>query len=500
MIVRLLMLPAALLAGWSGTAVSATLPAAVEPPPVSMDGRFSGFDAIAYIREQHPALAAQAEIVSHWAGYYSVNPILLARATRLLSAQTPQTHVTAAGIRSLARSLAPLEASERAPGRDGFAAQEQLVQALATALALPADAADRLLRDTRMDMEAAGLSQPLATSSALPPALDLPFARPQAWKFNGVHTWTGDNDGSPKSSLDFTSSWSQDWGDDTSATRVVAAHDGEVTVYSTCFVQVQHAGGWATRYYHLDNLKVSNGQQVRAGDDLGNYANNRAQALCSGGSSSGPHLHFALLRDAQYASLADVALSGYLIHPGTASYDSHPDRMWLEKRAERYYAYNHAVFGEEGDNIIDYRYNGMWYSPGHDGHGMNVEITEMPQGGGSRKTAFVVIYTYDDAGQANFYVGNRDFERWRSDETMVIELLQTAGGDFANLLPIDFDDPDQVMPAGDIELRFYDCGTAQAELMLDERSSSQPAGHSLALVKLIGVPGHVCAAASLPLP
>jgi hypothetical protein len=349
-------------------------------------------------------------------------------------------------------------------------------------------------------MLSAGISMTLAVAVDQPPALDLPFAEPQAWQFNGAHTWSGDDDGSPMSSLDFASSWSQDWGDDTSGDRVAAAHDGEVTVFSSCYVQVQHPDGWGTRYYHLDNVTVATGQQVRAGDPLATYAGNQEQALCSGGHSTGPHLHFALMRNGQYTSLQDVALSGYVVHPGTSSYDSNRDRMWLEKRGRRYYAFAEQIATEPGDNTIDYRYNGMWYAPEHAGHGMNIEITELADGEASRKAAFLVMYTYDDAGDANFYVGNVDFDRWRSDESLEIDLLQTAGGDLSNLGAIDFDDPSQVMPAGQAEIAFDDCNTARVDLLLYERTSGQPVEHFLELLRLIGVPPHVCEAASLPLP
>jgi len=38
------------------------------------------------------------------------------------------------------------------------------------------------------------------------------------------------------------------------------------------------------------------------------------------------------------------------------------------------------------------------------------------------------------------------------------------------------------------------------EISLNERSSGQIVNHSISVTKLIGVPDHVCAAASLPLP
>jgi murein DD-endopeptidase MepM/ murein hydrolase activator NlpD len=456
---------------------------------VIQDSRFSGFDAIEYVRRTHSGLAAHAEAISHWAGYYGVNPILLAHAAERDAAAAP---FGAAAVRSLAERI-----SAFASGQEDTA---RLAAMLSQALSVSVLDAEGLLDGTRSAMRFAGLSLPLAIVEASPPALDLPFAEPQAWQFNGAHTWTGSDDGSPMSSLDWASSWSQRWGDDTSNDWVAAAHDGEVTVFSSCFVHVQHPGGWSTRYYHLDNVLVTTGQRVRAGDRLANYANDEEQALCSGGHSNTPHMHFALLRDGQYVSLSDIAVSGYAVHPGSSSYDTHRDRMWLEKRGQRYYAFDLPIGRQPGDNTIDYRYNGMWYSPDHDGHGMNIEITESPDGEASRHTVFLVMYTYDDAGDANFYVGNRDFERWRSDEGQEIELLQTAGGDLVDLSPIDFDNPDQVMPAGQAEVRFLDCNRARVALLLYERTSGQPVEHSLALQRLIGVPAHVCEAASLPLP
>jgi hypothetical protein len=458
--------------------------------PLRMDARFSGFDTIAHVRRTHPGLADQAIAISHWEGYYSVNPILLGHLAGELAAPD------SGAIRQLARSLR----TETDAVEAHLATGSQPAQSLQRVLGLSVESLNALVSKTRADMATAGISRVQAVIASEPPLMDLPFPARLRWQFNGVHTFTGDDNGSPMSSLDFTSSWSQRWRDDTSGDIVTAAHDGEVTVFSDCFVQIQHANGWGTRYYHLDEVPVFTGQKVRAGHRIGIYAGLRPQALCSGGHSTGPHLHFSLLRDGRYTSIADLVLSGYRVHPGEESYDSSPERMWLEKRELRYFAYGSAVGQEPGDNTIDYRYNGMWYTPEHSGHGLNIELTELPAGDGTRKVVFVVLYTYDDGGEANFYVGNRDFDRWRSDESMTIELLQTAGGDLTNLSPIDFMNPDHVKPVGGVELLFRDCNTVSVKLQLQERTSGQPAYHLLELDRLIGVPPHVCMAASLPLP
>jgi hypothetical protein len=481
----------------AAAAIVPTALAATGPPPVFMNSQFSGFDAIDYIRRNHPSLESQAESISHWSAYYNVNPILLINVVKVHdSLQLP----IAGAIKTLASSLGSLATRQSRTSRSESTFSPTLVNELDRLYSFGADTAAKVIDLTRLETASAGLTAALTAASDTPPALDLPFTRPQSWQFNGVHTWTGSGDDSPMSSLDFTRTWSLVWGDDTSEEWVTSAHDGEVTVYSSCFVQVQHDNGWATRYYHLDNIQVETGQHVQAGELLANYTSEKDQALCSGGSSTSPHLHFALLRDGGYYSLQDIALSGYIIHPGTSSYDTDHSRMWLEKRGTRYYAFALTIAQEEGDNIIDYRYNGMWYSPDNNGHGLNIEITEFADNGGTRKTVFIVMYTYDDEGQANFYVGNRDFDRWRSDVSLVVDMLQTSGGDFSTLAPIDFDDPGDVAPAGQAELQFLNCNEALIYLDLDERSSGQPVEHSISLIKLIGVPEHVCEAASLGLP
>ncbi len=457
--------------------------------PLAADRRFAGFDTIAYVKASHPALADNAEAISHFAGYYRINPLLFSAlvAKRKRDGAALSNDI----IENLAKSLSALRDRSRSDA----------IARLGEDFKLGADGARTLLQEAETASSAAGVLRLTGAAADRPPAMDLPFARDQAWVFNGVHTWTGSNNGSPMSSIDVTRSWNLRWGNDTSDDWVTAAHDGIVTVFSRCFVGISHDSGWQTHYYHLDNVQVQTGNRVRAGDRLANYANSAAVATCSGGSSTGPHLHFALLKDGIYHRLDGIALSGYQVHPGKFSYDSSPAAMWLEKRGQRYFAFSDTVRTEPGDNAIDYRYNGMWYSPDHSGHGLNVSITETPdEASGSRKTLFAVLFTYDDDGRANFYVGNRDFERWRSDEQMTVTLLQTAGGDFTLLSPIDFNRPGDAEIAGELILRFDGCIDAEAEITLDERVSGQPVSHTIRLTKLIGVPDFVCAAASQPLP
>ncbi|WP_410640238.1 M23 family metallopeptidase [Amycolatopsis sp. lyj-346] len=56
------------------------------------------------------------------------------------------------------------------------------------------------------------------------------------------------------------------------------------------WVTLDHDGGWRTGYYHLEGIRVTDGEHVEAGTVLGSTGN----ALPCGGSSTGAHVHFTL--------------------------------------------------------------------------------------------------------------------------------------------------------------------------------------------------------------
>ena len=81
-------------------------------------------------------------------------------------------------------------------------------------------------------------------------------------------------------------------------TPVMAARDGTVLETGTLeiyglFVIINHDGGYQSVYAHLDEILVSEGQIVDAGDRIALSGNS--------GVSTGPHLHFEIRRNGKPA-------------------------------------------------------------------------------------------------------------------------------------------------------------------------------------------------------
>ncbi len=430
-----------------------------------LDSRFAAFDIIDMIQDNYPPLNQQAERISYYSGYYSINPFLLAE----------QILTTKEDAAIVAERVSRLIKSN------------------------DITVSNQILLKINVFMKQYGVStiNKSATSYEMP-AFDLPFDRTKQWWFNGVHTWNGEDDnGDPMSSLDLTRSWGLRWGDETSGDWVAAASDGVVTKFSSCSMRVTHGSGWATDYYHLDNIQFETGSVVKAGDKIANYANTLEQATCQGGHSTGPHVHFTLIHDGELASLSNIKLSKWKIHPGEESYDDSHDSMWLIKEGAKKYAYDDTIEHLNGDNEIDYRYNGMYSAEEINGHGINVSITQIESQDAIRNVVFVAFYTYDDNGNANFYAGNLDFDNWRVDETKSITMIQTSGGDFSNLSVVDFDN--DVVDAGTMQLHFVNCSEVEVDFSLIEPVSGLVVNKQLNLSKIIGIPNHVCQAPSLPI-
>lgn len=68
------------------------------------------------------------------------------------------------------------------------------------------------------------------------------------------------------------------------------------------FIDVNHGNGFITRYAHLDEIKVVNGQQLAKGKIIGTVG--------SSGGSTAPHLHYEVIRNGEPVDPAHYLLEG----------------------------------------------------------------------------------------------------------------------------------------------------------------------------------------------
>ncbi len=110
------------------------------------------------------------------------------------------------------------------------------------------------------------------------PVFQLPFPCDQVWS---GQTRTNH---SPPSSVDFNRP--DDLGDDVvaAARGVVTRVENEGATSYGRWIEIDHGGGYRTRYAHLDTQLVAVGQPVLRGQNIGTLGNT--------GGSTGPHLHY----------------------------------------------------------------------------------------------------------------------------------------------------------------------------------------------------------------
>lgn len=345
----------------------------------------SRFDLADFLYVNAPDLADKEEVITHWAGYYSINPkvvlTLMEMQSQLISSPTVQAldrplgalskrygfdaqlqdvlaqlsqgfyayeefqltgqpqsteamnAATFALMNLLSRNARP-ESGHSQMATDGPLQLDQFIEQLGLLFGdKGADLGVHVTANTEHIAPAVARSSVVAQASneainlsanSLPPQnmLQMPWRVGYSWASNGAHSHTGS--GYPFSSIDVSYDWPR-WGQPTYS--VAAAHAGTVNVLSRCQVRVTNANGWATNYYHMDQISVGNGQYVDRNTVLGIYASNQNTALCQGGSSTGPHLHFSLLKDGRHVSLQGVNLGRYRINVGNANYDNYCGRF-----------------------------------------------------------------------------------------------------------------------------------------------------------------------------
>lgn len=141
------------------------------------------------------------------------------------------------------------------------------------------------------------------------------------------------------SSLDVAYASDGCWGWGCNTPSVTAAHSGKVAnwPYSKCAMRIIDASGWQTSYYHMDKLTVKPGDNVKEGQIIGIYANNIEAALCDGGQSTGPHLHFTLRnKGGKQVNLDGWLISGYRVTAGNKDYDTDCSRCYFKKDGRKY--------------------------------------------------------------------------------------------------------------------------------------------------------------------
>ncbi|WP_330277047.1 peptidoglycan DD-metalloendopeptidase family protein [Lentzea sp. NBC_00516] len=178
--------------------------------------------------------------------------------------------------------------------------------------ALAAQAPSGVLSDGEKRTFAANQSN----QALAPTGLGLPWPVNVAWWMGGgPHGNSGNS--RPFSSIDFNG------GDG----RVLSAGNGRV--YKSCvvgrsaLVKVVHDNGYSTTYYHMYNLTtLADGSAVRTGTYLGNIGNE----LPCGGSSTGAHVHFSLLRGNTHVSVNGMTIGGWTFYEGSQAYGGYAQR------------------------------------------------------------------------------------------------------------------------------------------------------------------------------
>lgn len=185
------------------------------------------------------------------------------------------------------------------------------------------------------------LEETLATAREVPPSGAAPavfgwFQPPweigDTWAGGGVH---GDTGTGIRNALDYWGEY-RVWDEDTSEWWVAAMQAGTARVWSICSVSIIHADGWTTTYYHLENIQLSDFQEVERNDIVSNYANDVATALCQGGSSTGPHVHQAVYHNGDRVEIneANLDFTAFSHHAGVGQYDFDCATSWYNHYTE----------------------------------------------------------------------------------------------------------------------------------------------------------------------
>ncbi len=294
-----------------------------------------GFNIEQYLQENAPHLLPHAEEISHVAGVSRISPrALIALMEQQSGAVENPDFTETSPLGDLSTKVGFLDQLRdlctRLEGLRKTTSMRLVIGAPDAAIAsvLPRVSMDAL-GDTYQTLFPGVVSQPKLKDKAADAPIPMQFPWPvgDSWGFGGAHA--DDGSGPILSSLDLWGS-NAGWGDPVNV-KVVAAAAGKLKRHSSCYATVVHSGNWSTGYYHLGEILVADGTTVAANQPIAKYANTKSQALCDGGSSTGPHVHWTLYSLNQETSLSGKVLSGWTVHPGTSSYDENCARMYLTR-------------------------------------------------------------------------------------------------------------------------------------------------------------------------
>jgi LasA protease len=306
-----------------------------------------GFDIEAYLKKRAPHLLPYAETISHFAGKEGISPRLLMalmeHKSRIFSDPTravdrpygnlSQENSFLGQIRDVSLRLNTGRYPNDPNRPQRVSTQESLRTVVSVGdVATLGDAYRRLFPEVISERR---INPPQAPVDLTDLGIQFPWLVGGSWSFGGAHTTSGSGT-FPLSSLDY-GRW-ESWGDEIPE-DVVASGPGTFKVHSSCSAAIVLDETWSISYYHMDGLKFMTGDTVAINQAIGHYANNKDQALCNGGSSTGPHTHWTLMENGEQRHLLDVVISGWKVHPGNDSYDSDCTRMWMERDGEKHCAY-----------------------------------------------------------------------------------------------------------------------------------------------------------------
>jgi hypothetical protein len=158
--------------------------------------------------------------------------------------------------------------------------------------------------------------------------LNLPFPVGETWLMtSGAHSYSANCFYSGNTRSNACTSTNEGWSalDFSTVSQTIgsvrAMASGIAYNRGGCEVGIQHANGYITRYLHLSNITISNGQQVNVGDQIGQF--NRNTLSC--GVGTGGHVHVAIWSNkngpAVQLNIYDFRIGNYQALKGIGRYE-----------------------------------------------------------------------------------------------------------------------------------------------------------------------------------